>query len=175
VLSMASMGAVAAGVAKPGWRKIASRLGTSFMVVRRVDETIESFQVGTLFDHYCTRMHVGAALDGKRAVILRHAMSMSIASARNDLLKRAFTDGLRTASKFAGGVPRALEMLRTGARGQTGDLDAQLDDSLVGSAVGSVERKVAGLEQSYLEQLVTRFEVGYRAIHTVKPPDGAPR
>ncbi len=171
LLSMASMGAVAAGVARPGWRKIASRLGTSFMVVRRVDETIESFQVGTLFDHYCARMHVGAALDGKRAVILRHAMSMSIASARNDLLKRAFSEGLRTASKFAGGVPRAFDMLRTGARGA--DIDGQLDESLVGSAARSVETKVEGLEQGYLEQLVTRFEVGYRAIQAARPSDGA--
>jgi len=167
LLSMAGMGTIAAGMAKPGWRKIASRLGTSLMVVRRIDETIESFQVGTLFDHYCTRMHVGAAVDGKSAVMLRHAMSMSIAAARTELLKRAFTDGLSAAGKFAGGFPRALEMLRGGGRSSE---VGELDDNLVAGAARSVEARVAGIEQTYLEQLVTRFEVAHRAILTVKPP-----
>jgi uncharacterized protein (DUF697 family) len=89
LLQAAGTGALLLGGARQIWRKVAA----SILVVRRVDEAVQTFQVGTLFDHYCARHHLGLGLDGRRARALREAMEEAVKNARS----RAFYDALSRA------------------------------------------------------------------------------
>ena len=52
---------------KLAWRKFFAVLA----VGRRAEDMAMTFQMGTLFDHFCTKLHVGAGIDRARAFQLR--------------------------------------------------------------------------------------------------------
>jgi uncharacterized protein (DUF697 family) len=112
-LTAAGWGAIAVG----GTRRVFRRLAASLLVVRRVDEAMHTFQVGTLFDHYGARHHTGGGLDGLRAASLRVAMDESIRTARNGTLERTFRRALQISTGAAqrlmraGGLERAAQLL----------------------------------------------------------------
>jgi uncharacterized protein (DUF697 family) len=104
VLQAATFGSAALGQS----RRLFRRVATSLLVVRRADEALQTFQIGTLFDHYCARHHTGFGLDGKRAQSLRTAMDAAISRARSEQFERAFKNSLRLVAR----VPRrAAELL----------------------------------------------------------------
>jgi len=90
LLTAATLGSAALGATRRAFR----RLAASLLLVRRVDEAMQTFQVGTLFDHYCARHHVGLGLDAKAAAKLRQAMDRAIRDTHGDALQRAFRASL---------------------------------------------------------------------------------
>ena len=76
---------------KLAWRKFFAVLA----VGRRAEEMASTFQLGTLFDHYCTKMHVGAGLDCARAIELREIMHAALAEAERTAVVNAFREGSR--------------------------------------------------------------------------------
>jgi uncharacterized protein (DUF697 family) len=132
VLHAASIGAVLIGGAQKVWRRVAA----SILVVRRADEAMQTFQIGTLFDHYCARHHVGLGLDGAKARALREAMEQAIRHARGQALEAAFQRTLATTRKLAGRLSRRL-------------------------LVEKVEAELAGPASAYVATLVGAFDVAW--------------
>jgi len=62
---------------KLAWRKFFALLALG----RRADEMATSYQLGMLFDHYCAKVHVGAAVDRQQAAFLRQAIFDALAVA----------------------------------------------------------------------------------------------
>ena len=54
-----------------------------------------TFQLGTLFDHFCAKMHVGAGIDRERAIELRDVMHAALAEAERAAIVNAFREGSR--------------------------------------------------------------------------------
>ncbi len=132
VLHAAGLGAVLLGGAQKVWRRVAA----SILVVRRADEAMQTFQIGTLFDHYCTRHHVGLGLDGAKAKTLRDAMDQAIRHARGQALEDAFQRTLAGSRRLAGRVARRL-------------------------LVEKVETELAGPAHVYVAALVGAFDVAW--------------
>jgi hypothetical protein len=141
MLHAAGMGALLLGGAKRVWRRVAA----SILVVRRADEAMQTFQIGTLFDHYCARHHVGLGLDGAKARTVRDAMEQAIRHARGQALEHAFQRTIRTSRKLAGRLSRRLLVER---------VEAELDSpatAYVAVLVGAFDVAWAPHKQAYLE------------------------
>lgn len=132
VLHAAGMGAILLGGAKRVWRRVAA----SILVVRRVDEVVQTFQIGTLFDHYCARHHVGLGLDGAKARALRQAMDQAIRRARGEAIEQSFGRAVARTRKLAGRLSRRM-------------------------LVEKVEAELAGPASAYVAALVGAFDVAW--------------
>jgi hypothetical protein len=80
---------------KLAWRKFFALLA----VGRRAEEMATTFQLGTLFDHYCAKLHVGAGIDRTQAAQLRAVIHASLAETERGALVGAFRDGAGVLSK----------------------------------------------------------------------------
>jgi len=141
VLHAAGVGAVLLGGARKVWRHVAA----SIVIVRRADEAMQTFQIGTLFDHYCARHHVGLGLDGGKARALREAMEQAIRHARGQALEAAFQRALSTSRKLAGRLSRRLLVEK---------VEAQLEGpatAYVATLIGAFDVAWAPHKQAYLE------------------------
>jgi hypothetical protein len=173
VLRAASAGALAVG----GTRRAFQRLAISFLVLRRVNEAMETFQLGTLFDHYCARHHVGLGLDGRRAAALRRAMEQAMKQARGDSLERAFRRALRAPGAAALRLPRGVLTLWARLRG--GPVNAEpvdpesIDEPLAAAAargrfrraIDAVESELSGAGRGYLAALTSAFDAAWEKEH----------
>jgi hypothetical protein len=161
LLGAATLGAMALGGARRAWRQVA----TSILFVRRVDEAVQTYQIGTLFDHYCARHHLGLGLDGERARQLRQAMDQAVRVARNEALERTFKRTLRASSSV---LSAAARRLLPRLRRQEADLIAapQLE-----SAVEKVEAELAGPSSAYVAALIGAFDVTW-APHKQRQLEG---
>lgn len=172
---------------KLAWKKFFAILA----VGRRAEEMASTFQLATLFDHYCAKMHVGAGLDRQRAIELRDVMHASLAEAERAAIVNAFREGSRVLGQTLLEAPAwANAKIERAARrwaqsgGQTtdplpGDDDEGGDDARwLDRASSAVEGKL-GIGQEYLVHLVRTFERRWRATENARaagepPPDGAP-
>ena len=76
---------------KLAWRKFFAVLA----VGRRAEDMAMTFQMGTLFDHFCTKLHVGAGIDRARAFQLRGIIHASVSDAEKSALTAVFREGGR--------------------------------------------------------------------------------
>ncbi len=164
VLGAAGIGALAVGAAQPRWRKMMGRVGTSLLVIRRVDEAVESFQIATLFDHYCARMHVGPGLDGHSGVLVRHAIELASKSARSDLLRGAFSRGFGRLSSLGRRLPKIAWSRLRGAN------VTAAAEPLANEAAELIDKEVGAVEESYLSSLLSRFDLAWASVQAMKPP-----
>jgi uncharacterized protein (DUF697 family) len=162
LLHAATVGAIAVG----GTRKVVRKLAVTLLFVRRVDEAVQTYQLGTLFDHYCATKHVGPGLDGARALHLRQSMDESIRGARSEAVTRAFKKGLRALGAAAARMPRGAFGLFSKLGGTRPAKVETLDDRLdvaatspfVKKAVSSIDGEVSYLDQGYLSTLIELFD-----------------
>jgi hypothetical protein len=148
-------------------------------VGRRAEEMASTFQLGTLFDHYCTKMHVGAGIDRERAARLRDVIHISQTEVERAAIVGAFRDGSRVLGQTLLEAPAwANERLERAARrwaasgGRSVDPDPAANLGDVGEdeaearwldrAAGEVEGRLGGLGQDYLTKLVRTFERRFR-------------
>jgi len=158
LLHAASVGAIAIG----GTRRVVRKIAVTLLLVRRVDEAVQTFQLGTLFDHYCATAHVGPGLDGKRALLLRQSMDAAIRTARSEALTRTFKKALRSMGTAVARMPiGALSHWFSPA--SIDRLDAAASQPFVSSAVTSVDGEVAGLDSSYISTLIEMFDRAWKA------------
>ncbi len=76
---------------KLAWRKFFAVLA----IGRRADEMAMTFQMGTLFDHFCARLHVGSGLDRTQAIRLRAVIQATLAETEKSAIVAIFRDGGR--------------------------------------------------------------------------------
>ncbi|HZS39654.1 MAG TPA: hypothetical protein VFF06_22635 [Polyangia bacterium] len=173
LLGAASFGAAALGTTRRAFRRVAA----SLLIVRRADEAVQTFQVGTLFDYYCARHHVGFGLDGARAAEVRAAMDRAIKAARSEAAEKAFRRVLRGLAALALKVPRGLWSLWSERRGQPlrpehvpDDLEERLERA---ASSNFVRRAVDGLDaelrRGYLDALTAAFDAAWQPPAEPKP------
>jgi hypothetical protein len=167
----ATMTAVTLLALKLAWRKVFALMA----VGRRAEDMTTTFQIGTLFDHFCTKLHVGAGLDRTRAFQLRGVIHASVAEAEKAALVSVFRDGGRLlgrsmleapawmSSRFeraaeqwirSGGNPEAMNAAAASADAETDSENARWLDR----ATALVEGRLNSLGTSYLRTLVASFE-----------------
>jgi hypothetical protein len=163
---------------KLAWRKFFALLA----VGRRAEEMASTFQLGTLFDHYCVKVHVGAGIDRARATRLRDVIHVALTETERAAVVGAFREGSRVLGQTMLEAPAwANERLERAARrwsasgGRSTDPDAnpdrgngddgETDDTearWLDRAAGEVEGRLGGLGEEYIAKLVRTFERRYR-------------
>jgi len=145
------------------WKKFFTVLAVS----RRAEDMVTSFQVGTLFDHYCARLHVGSGLDRLEAVRVRLAAHKAISTTERAALLGAFKDGSRILGQSLLEAPawvneRLQKAAQTWAQGGVAPEEGGVAEGEGGRwldrAAESVERRLAQLGTAYLGRLVATFE-----------------
>jgi hypothetical protein len=168
---------------KLAWRKFFAVLAVS----RRAEEMASTFQLGTLFDHFCAKMHVGAGIDRARAIELRDVMHASLAEAERAAIVNAFREGSRVLGQTMLEAPAwANAKIERAARrwsqsgGTTTDPVPGADDAVndedarwLDRASGEVEERL-GLGEEYLVGLVRTFERRWRAAEGARAPAAPP-
>jgi hypothetical protein len=164
---------------KLAWRKFFAVLA----VGRRAEEMATTFQLGTLFDHYCARMHVGAGIDRARAAELRDVIHASLAQTERAAVVSAFRDGSRVLGQTLLEAPAwANEKIERAARrwaasggtttdtgpGSGDDVTSDEQSRWLDRASGEVEGRLGGLGQDYLVSLVRTFERRWREAERAK-------
>jgi hypothetical protein len=160
------------------WRKFFALLAAG----RGAEEMASTFQFATLFDHYCAKLHVGGAIDRKRAYDLRGAIHDTVERTEKATLVSVFRDGGRVLGRSLLEAPRWLTTrLGTLAQrwvssrgnpeatfdpaadlGQEGDGETQWLDR----AAQAVESRLGGVGHDYLGALIDDFEGRWQAVCT---------
>jgi hypothetical protein len=170
---------------KLAWRKFFALVA----VGRRAEDMATTFQIGTLFDHFCSKLHVGSGLDRARAFQLRGIIHASVSDAEKTALVSVFRDGGRLLGRSMLEAPawmssrfeRAAEQwMRNGGRPPTSaDVEADADlppDSenarWLDRAAGLVESRLNQLGTNYLRTLIRSFEQRWRQAEAAPPPAG---
>jgi hypothetical protein len=194
-IDKAAVHAIADGeTAPPTWRTLVSaallpRLvgrGVKKMLVlmaatREADATLRAFGVATMFDHYCTRLHVGAGLHASDGKALRAHMDAVLRGARGRVAARLFRRALAASGRAALRAPIELVEIATGGllrrlRGRLGgDSGETQAEEVVESAVtraeahgflakvtGAVEAGLQSAGGTYIDEIVTAFEARVR-------------
>jgi hypothetical protein len=167
------------------WRKFFAVLAVS----RRAEEMASTFQLGTLFDHFCAKMHVGAGIDRERAIELRDVMHAALAEAERAAIVNAFREGSRVLGQTMLEAPAwANARIERAARrwaasgGTTTDATPGADDDVgddadarwLDRASTEVDGRIGGLGQDYLVSLVRTFERRWRAAENARAEAKAP-
>jgi hypothetical protein len=154
---------------KLAWRKFFALLA----VGRRAEDMASTFQLGTLFDHFCAKMHVGAGIDRARASQLRVVIHSALAETERSALVKAFRDGGRVLGRSVMEAPGwvSAELERAARRwsesgGTTTDGEGAGDDAAAEAqearwldrAAGEVETRLSDVGHAYLAALVRAFE-----------------
>src|SRR5690606_38310856 len=146
----------------------------------RARSATSSFMVGTLFDHYCARLHVGMGLDGPRAAELRAVIDQAIARTPGGLGRRIFRRGVLGAARASVATPLRLADTVTGGmvrrlltRGDEVEAEQLVDDaiqrqlrskkSFLARSAAAVELQLAAEGNPYIERLLETFENLWRA------------
>jgi hypothetical protein len=180
---------------KLAWKKFFALLA----VGRRAEDMAMTFQMGTLFDHFCTKLHVGAGIDRARASQLRVIIHDAAADAEKTALTAVFREGgrilggslLEAPAWMSKRFERAAEQwARSGGQAPPGtDADGDGDAELpvdeenarwLDRASAAVENRLNRLGTSYLRTLVRSFEQRWRqaeaaAAAAVPTPAPAPK
>jgi hypothetical protein len=188
VRNMTSLAAMLVAL-KLAWRKFFALVA----IGRRAEEMATNFQLGMLFDHYCAKVHVGAAVDRAQAMALRHAIFGALSESERQALVGAFREGGKVLGRSFLEAPNWLsERIRLSAErwaesgGKSTDPDeaAEMGDAAeevrwLDRAAAAVESRIGRAEQGYLAGLVQAFEQRWRdaearrkAAAEASPPAG---
>jgi hypothetical protein len=170
---------------KLAWRKFFALLA----IGRRADEMATSYQLGMVFDHYCAKVHVGAAVDREQAAILRQAIFNSLAESERQAFVGAFREGGKVLGRSFLEAPNWLsDRIRLAAERwaesggkstdpdeapETGDAAAEV--RWLDRAAAAVESRLGRVEQGYLAGLMQAFERKWRDVQAAKKPPPEPR
>jgi hypothetical protein len=163
---------------KLAWKKFFAVLA----VGRRAEDMATTFQMGTLFDHFCTKLHVGAGIDRARAFQLRGIIHAAVSDAEKTALTAVFREGGRVLSRsmleapawMSGRMERAAEhWARTGGNPSAApDAEAEAVDGesarWLDRASGAVESRLNQLGTTYLRTLVRSFEERWRQAEAAR-------
>lgn len=169
------------------WR----RLVILYVVARRAQAAARAFLVGTLFDHYCARLHVGMGLDRARAAELRALIDRAIDETPGGLGRRLFRRGALGAARAGVKAPLRLANAVTGgmirrllSRNEEVEAAQMVDDaverqletrkSVLARSAAAVELQLAAEGNPYIERLLDTFDELWRARVQQSPDRGRP-
>lgn len=176
-------GTLAYKILARSWRKLV----LVYLAARRAQAAGRHFLIGTLFDHYCARLHLGMGLDGPRAAELRAVIDQAISRTPGGLGRRVFRRSalgaarasvkgpLRLADTLTGGMIRRLLSRRDEVEAVQVVDDAiarqlRSKKSFLARSAAAVELELAAEANPYLERLLENFDELWRA----RAPEPAP-
>lgn len=170
--------------------RAAKRMMLAIAAVGRARSAAKTFVTMTLFDHYCTKLHTGFALDGPTALALREEIERAIAQTPGALGFHPFRKGLASAARATLKAPLELADLATRgavrrllAKKSTSEVtEAEAVDSLdhaieteLANKNGFLSRTVAAVEvqlsadaNPFLDQVIEAFDKRWRAYAAAK-------
>ncbi len=149
----------ASGIALRIAGRAARRMMLVLTTINRARSAARTFTVMTLFDHYCARLHTGAALDGPTALALREEIGRAIDGTPGALAVHPFRRGALAAARATLRAPLELADLATGGAVRkllarrsevteaeaVDDLDTAVEHALA-SKTGFLSRAAAAVE-----------------------------
>jgi hypothetical protein len=164
------------------WR----RLLVVYLVARRAHAAARAYLVGSLFDHYCARLHVGMGLDGRRARELRGLIDRAIAETPGGLGRRLFRRSALGAARVPGKVANAVTggMVRKllsknheveAVQVVDESIEQQLSTkkSFLARTAAALELQLAAEANPYMERLIDTFDRLWRERQAQRTPPGA--
>jgi len=179
----------ASGIAYRIAGRAAKRMLLALATINRARSAARTFVTMTLFDHYCTKLHTGLALDGPTALALREEIERAIEQTPGALGFAPFRRGALSAARATLKAPLELADLATGgalrrllAR-KSEVTDAEAVDTLehavetaLANKTGFLSRTVAAVEvqlsaeaNPFLDTVIDTFDRRWRAYIAAKP------
>jgi uncharacterized protein (DUF697 family) len=125
----------------------AKRMMIALATINRARSAARTFTAMTLFDHYCAKLHTGAALDGPTALQLRDEIARAIDQTPGALAFHPFRKGVLAAARATLKAP--LELADLASRGAVRRLLARKSDVTEAERVDETE---AAIEQALAEK-----------------------
>lgn len=138
----------------------AKRALFALATANRARAATRTFVTMTLFDHYCTKLHVGGALDGKTALALRQEIDGAILQTPGALGFAPFRRGALGAIRATLRAP--LELADVVSGGALRRLLARRDDLPEGEAVDALEQSIETAladKKNFLSRTVAAVEI----------------
>lgn len=161
----------------------ARRMMLVLATINRARSAARTFTTMTLFDHYCARLHTGAALDGPTALALRGEIGKALDNTPGALAVHPFRRGALAAARATLRAP--LELADLATRGAirkllarrsevteaeaVDDLDAAVEHALaaktgfMGRAVAAVEIQLSAEANPFLDDAIENLDRRWRA------------
>lgn len=168
------------------WRKLV----LVYLAARRAQAATRHYLVGTLFDHYCARLHVGMGLDAAGGREVRALIDQAIARTPGGMGRRIFRRGVLSAARASVKGPVRLADTVTGGmvrrlltRGDEVEAEQVVDDaiqrqleskkSFLARSAAAVELQLAAEGNPYIERLLEVFDELWRARGPAPAPEPA--
>lgn len=140
------LAAIGNAVAALRGRRWSRRLFFGWLLMQRVEEAVRVFHLGTLFDHYCARHHLGPALDADRARALRRDIDEASRRTRREAVGRLFEGAVAGTARALLALPRRVyRALRPGDKPRLPTEEPIDRDELLTQAEPVVKRQVRRL------------------------------
>ncbi len=161
----------------------ARRMMLVLATINRARSAARTFTTMTLFDHYCARLHTGAALDGPTALALRGEIGKALDNTPGALAVHPFRRGALAAARATLRAP--LELADLATRGAVrkllarrsevteaeavDDLDAAVEHALAAKtgfmsrAVAAVEIQLSAEANPFLDDAIENLDRRWRA------------
>jgi len=157
---------------KLAWRKFFALL----IAGRGAEDMATIFQVATLVDHYCAKLHVGGPISRPQAVALRALVLESVGRTSKTKLVPAFREGGKVLGRSVVEAPRwasrslsryAERWLHTSGHPEAvpagwPDDESEEEKTWLDRAAQAVEERLAALGNDYVRGLVDDFEARWR-------------
>jgi hypothetical protein len=173
----------ASGIALRIAGRAARRMMLVIATINRARSAARTFTAMTLFDHYCARLHTGAALDGPTALALRGEIAKSIDITPGALAVHPFRRGALAAARATLRAPLELADLATGGAVRkllarksevteaeaVDDLDAAVENALAAKtgflsrAAAAVEIQLSAEVNPFLDGAIENLDLRWRA------------
>jgi hypothetical protein len=167
-----TLAAVTLAAVKLAWRKFFALLAAG----RGAEDMATIFQVATLVDHYCAKLHVGGPVSQPQAAELRALVYQSVSRTSKSKLVAAFREGAEILGRSLLDAPRwvshslsrhAEHWLRTGGHPEAAPAgwpteESEEERTWLDRAAHAVEERLAALGNGYLGGLVDDFEARWR-------------
>jgi uncharacterized protein (DUF697 family) len=162
--------AAAAVVAKFAGRKFLALLAAG----RSAEEMARTYASATLFDHYCTKLHVGGQITAADAERLRACLSASVRDGSSGPARAAFAEGGRILGRSLLEAPRWLSrrmaalgerFVRSGGNPDVLDAfpnEAKDETAWIDRAARAVEDAIARAGTDHQVRMVSAFEESWR-------------
>jgi len=176
-------GLAASGIALRIASRAARRMMLVLATISRARSAARTFTTMTLFEHYCAKLHVGAALDGPTALALRGEIAKAIDNTPGALAVHPFRRGVLAAARATLRAP--LELVDLATRGAirkrlarrsevteaevVDELDAAIEAALASKtnflsrAVAAVEIQLSAEVNPFLDGAIESLDRRWRA------------
>ncbi len=153
------------------WKKLL----VAVLAAKRAQAASRNFEVATLFDHYCTREHVGMGLTHGSGKAVRALIDQARRDTQGGLNRQLFRRGLIAAARSSAKAPMNMADMLTGGRvgklltGRSDEvevttevdeaLETQLgsESSFLARSAAAIELQLAADRNPYLDNLLDRF------------------